>query len=728
MDKNSLIKNTVLNVASNYIKQDPKINDKLDATLNKKFEKVDSDENSYIELLKFNILFYKTLSRNIEPLIGKWINDKYIPNIDELESNLELITSKCRKYVNKAMKEDIKQLKVEDLRSFLAYDKMDVEERRRRLEKDYKVLNLYKDLLNILFRKMSLDREEFEALYDMDSVEVKRELKKEIIICVNKILTAPKSLEEANSSDDTDYEYTEDMALVSEEMMSKDVDSAEHSGLNDVEVTYLTKLGDLNSEEIGNYVDKEYRKILNLEKFKDEGNFGFGKDGIIDFVASSVILEFLNKKNKDLIEGAMRLVAVGEFGEKNFKEYIESIIKDETVINLEVWKEACKIIEKNHRDILDSLTSSKESALDKNINIDEYKFMVKNADKNKPFRDSFDLTEVLSTKDDSDNDKADEDTKVFEELELLKSMRRDEKIKPIKGERAAKHKVVDLSSEVEEEDSDHRGSDDIHVAGFEELAKFDREYDSENNKNEQFEDEIISEDVIINEKVSDDDFEDNEYDDEKKPSGGKKIRDAIIAIAVVAAVVVIYITTIGGNKTTNMAKNDSTEVKQSQSVQTGEDKAKLDADKKEKEAEAKKAKEMEALKDGEGDYYRVYAGSHKNEESAKQAQDIYKGKGIETKIVESNGFFKLDAGDFDDYNDAVEKTNELSKKAIDTYIAKYDKYYDYRIEKFEKSAKKMSKTEMEKEYENLKEELDAKSGAVYKEYAKNLDKIYEEIQ
>ena len=54
----------------------------------------------YIELLKYNVLFYKTLSRNTEPIISKWILEKYIPDIDELESDIELINAKCRKYIN----------------------------------------------------------------------------------------------------------------------------------------------------------------------------------------------------------------------------------------------------------------------------------------------------------------------------------------------------------------------------------------------------------------------------------------------------------------------------------------------------------------------------------------------------------------------------------------------------------------------------------------------------
>ena len=111
---NSIIKGTVLNVTQRFLKQESKTNKKLDNILNKKFEKVELNEVKYIELLKYNVLFYKTLSRNTEPIISKWILEKYIPDIDELESDIELINAKCRKYINIAKRDGIENLKEAD--------------------------------------------------------------------------------------------------------------------------------------------------------------------------------------------------------------------------------------------------------------------------------------------------------------------------------------------------------------------------------------------------------------------------------------------------------------------------------------------------------------------------------------------------------------------------------------------------------------------------------------
>ena len=64
MSENNIIRNTVLNVTASFLKQESKINEKLDGVLEKKFEKVEFNEAKYAELLKFNILFYKDKYQN----------------------------------------------------------------------------------------------------------------------------------------------------------------------------------------------------------------------------------------------------------------------------------------------------------------------------------------------------------------------------------------------------------------------------------------------------------------------------------------------------------------------------------------------------------------------------------------------------------------------------------------------------------------------------------------
>lgn len=413
MSENNIIRNTVLNVTASFLKQESKINEKLEGVLEKKFEKVEFNEAKYAELLKFNILFYKTLARNTEPLIGKWIVDKYIPEIDELEKDLELTTAKCRKYVNKAMKDGLDCLKANDLSSFLAYDKMDLSERRRRLEKDYKVLNLYKDLLNITLRKISLEKKDCASLFLKNQADAKRELKREIIFCVNKILASskevvPKNIEESSEQSSEDIKATEieDLQLGKDnsenDVLLNSVKKSElgkEPQINDVEAKFMDKLNSLNDESISQTVYNEYKKLCGLEELPYVEGYGFGREVIKDFVCATVALEFLKRRNRDLIEGAMRLTIIGEFGAENFKEFIDYVIKNKTEISENVWEEAHVVLKDKSSELENHDIVSKRARKNKDIDIEEYIYMIKNADKDVCFRSSISIEEDTKEED-----------------------------------------------------------------------------------------------------------------------------------------------------------------------------------------------------------------------------------------------------------------------------------------------------------------------------------------
>ncbi|KPI50386.1 sporulation protein [Clostridioides difficile] len=419
LSENNIIRNTVLNVTASFLKQESKINEKLDGVLEKKFEKVEFNEAKYAELLKFNILFYKTLARNTEPLIGKWIVDKYIPEIDELEKDLELTTAKCRKYVNKAMKEGLDSLKANDLNSFLAYDKMELSERRRRLEKDYKVLNLYKDLLNISLRKISLEKKECGSLFLKNQADAKRELKREIIFCVNKILASNKDVVSKNEQENSGQDRVEIKATEIEDLqLGKDNSEndtllnevkkssvEQESNTNDINLKFMDKLNSLNNESISQTINNEYKKLCGLEELHSVEGYGFGKDTIKDFACATIALEFLKRRNRDLIEGAMRLTIIGEFGAENFKQFVDYVIKNKTEISDDVWNEAHNLIKDNYNELENHEIASKRIRKNKDIDIEEYIYMIKNADKDICFRSSISIEDDVKdeTKEEVDN-------------------------------------------------------------------------------------------------------------------------------------------------------------------------------------------------------------------------------------------------------------------------------------------------------------------------------------
>lgn len=357
---NGIIKSTVLNVTQRFLKQESKTNKKLDNILNKKFEKVELNEEKYIDLLKYNVLFYKTLSRNTEPIISKWILEKYIPDIDELESDIELINAKCRKYINIAKRDGIENLKEADHQSFNYYDKMGNSEKIKRLQKDYKVLNIYMEVLTMTLRELSLRKEESAEIFLMNPADARMELKREIIVIVNRILAG------ASKKDD------EDVCDVEEP--KKDL----------IDTEFLKRVKLISNAELNDCVEEEFKRILTLENLEVEDAYGFGGRTIYEFAAATVLLEFV--KSRTLIEGAMRLTAIGEFGEENFGEFISSVIKNRKIIDLDTWKEACKYFRENKSCVEATTPATIKRTLPASVDIDEYAYMLENADKSEPFR------------------------------------------------------------------------------------------------------------------------------------------------------------------------------------------------------------------------------------------------------------------------------------------------------------------------------------------------------
>ncbi|HBG8550691.1 TPA: SPOR domain-containing protein [Clostridioides difficile] len=519
LSENNIIRNTVLNVTASFLKQESKINEKLDGVLEKKFEKVEFNEAKYAELLKFNILFYKTLARNTEPLIGKWIVDKYIPEIDELEKDLELTTAKCRKYVNKAMKDGLDSLKANDLNSFLAYDKMELSERRRRLEKDYKVLNLYKDLLNISLRKISLEKKECGDLFLKNQADAKRELKREIIFCVNKILASnkdvvPNNVEENNEQDRVEIKAAEieDLQLGKDnsenDMLLNEIKNSKvkhESKSNDIESKFIDKLNSLNNESISQTIHNEYKKLCGLEELHSVEGYGFGKEIIKDFACATVVLEFLKRRNRDLIEGAMRLTIIGEFGPENFKEFMDYVIKNKTEISEDTWNKGHSLIKDNYSELENHEIASKRTRRNKDIDIEEYIYMIKNADKDICFRSSISI-----------EDDAEEETK-----EEVDSNSQD--IGDVVEDKDITDKESDSNKEDIIEPENKKSKKKAKLFGF--IKKDNEEVEQEEeNLNDIFPD-IILDKPVENHQVKSEEIEQNELKEIKQEETSQHIEE-----------------------------------------------------------------------------------------------------------------------------------------------------------------------------------------------------------
>ena len=73
-----LIRLAVLEVNERYIDDKFAMNSNLNETLKNKFEKVDENEEKYIELLRYNIIYYKSIIKKLENILEMWIQNEII--------------------------------------------------------------------------------------------------------------------------------------------------------------------------------------------------------------------------------------------------------------------------------------------------------------------------------------------------------------------------------------------------------------------------------------------------------------------------------------------------------------------------------------------------------------------------------------------------------------------------------------------------------------------------
>lgn len=80
-----LIRLAVLEVNERYIDDKFAMNSNLNETLKNKFEKVDENEEKYIELLRYNIIYYKSIIKKLEYILEMWIQNDLIQGHQSVE-------------------------------------------------------------------------------------------------------------------------------------------------------------------------------------------------------------------------------------------------------------------------------------------------------------------------------------------------------------------------------------------------------------------------------------------------------------------------------------------------------------------------------------------------------------------------------------------------------------------------------------------------------------------
>lgn len=340
-----LIKKLTDRIHASFLKRQDQTNKKLDQILDSKIKKADYDIEKYSMLLKYNIIFYKTLSRNTEALVEKWIMDGYIPDINEFNEQVKFITSRSREYINEVMKEGPKRFKDSDRTSFFTYDELDDKIKRQKIEKDYKVLNLYKDLLNVALKEICKNKDDYNSILDANSREIRNALKKGIIKCVDETILDKKDIDSNNGTEQHKEEYDDKNYLSVNEKPDKiqtpgsieSIRQESYAKEGRFDSKFIELLDEVDRDSIREHMGNIYSAIKDYEDISDSNLFGFGRDSVAEFASASLLLNILEGEDYRLVKDVITLVAIGEVGEGNFSDIMKEIITDRNIISLKSW-------------------------------------------------------------------------------------------------------------------------------------------------------------------------------------------------------------------------------------------------------------------------------------------------------------------------------------------------------------------------------------------------------
>ena len=396
-----LISDICLNINKNLSNRKNEIDERLNNNLEVKLKK-SSTKEKYIESIKYNVMFYKISIRNIEFLLDKFIKNGDISNKEKLENELKKSALSCKQYINKAIKSKGEIFNKVDLKIFLSYADIEESDLINKLENEYKILSIYNDVLNIFIRNLAhMNKDDISLLDSDDSIKfIKMEIRKTVnsIVKVSTINKNKESNEINNDESKSNIEVSQvqEKESVKEPITKEDIAKEEEvieefeeevcKEKNELEISYLNALNSLENDKLLSKMDKEYKILCVLEEIDYSKAYGFGEEGIKEYIASIVLLDLVDERYKDLIEGGIRLLINGEFGAVNFAEYIKYLAIDELNIGSDIWNEGILVISDNYKEAMNYQLQNKRFKEAKVIDIKEYIYMIENADKTTKFR------------------------------------------------------------------------------------------------------------------------------------------------------------------------------------------------------------------------------------------------------------------------------------------------------------------------------------------------------
>lgn len=368
---NEISTKTINEVLSEISKEmlinEEKINNNLDLGLNKILEKSQDNDDKYINLLKQQVVFQMVRGKSRESLLVKWISENN--NLPKMNRDMELenLNKKIQLYVQNGFKSGGKSFGKNEINILSSYKNISGEELKEKLEKDYKQLSIYNEVVNRLVNNIeSLDIENISKEDKNELIKfIGLEIKKTTNFIVKSISVSTKSIDKENEHEIVNFEVEE----------------------NTIETKLENIINSISEDDLIDKMQKVFNNSCEKENIQQAKAYKFGRNSIKEYILCVNLIDLLKEEEKLLINGSVRLLIAGQIGELNFNELTRYIITKVFNINEDKYYAIIKLIEEKILDIftgyLDMDIKIKEPI---DIDFEEYIYMLRNANPNEKYR------------------------------------------------------------------------------------------------------------------------------------------------------------------------------------------------------------------------------------------------------------------------------------------------------------------------------------------------------
>lgn len=133
------------------------------------------------------------------------------------------------------------------------------------------------------------------------------------------------------------------------------------SELNNIELRLINTLEITSEGVVSNNMEKIYKECCIIEKLDYSQGYGFGEEGIREYIIATILLDLIEEDESKYIIGSIRLLVKGYYGSLNYANLTQYISEEKLNISLDTWNKSLEKVNKNFSNLLKSELANRKT-------------------------------------------------------------------------------------------------------------------------------------------------------------------------------------------------------------------------------------------------------------------------------------------------------------------------------------------------------------------------------